>query len=39
LEGTLLIEVGGMETEVALTQDQKAAVKSFDESPIKGKQK
>ncbi len=39
LEGTLLIEVGGMETEVALTQDQKAAVKSFDENPIKGKQK
>jgi Family of unknown function (DUF6263) len=36
IEGTLLIEVGGMETEVALTQDQTATVKSMDENPIKG---
>jgi len=36
IDGTLLIEVGGMETEVTLTQDQTATVKTMDESPIKG---
>jgi len=36
IDGTLLIEVGGMETEVALTQDQTATVKTMDENPIKG---
>jgi hypothetical protein len=35
LEGNLKIEVGGMETEVQLTQDQTATVKSHDDNPIK----
>jgi hypothetical protein len=35
LEGNLKIEVGGMETEVQLTQDQTATVKSSDDNPIK----
>jgi hypothetical protein len=37
LEGTLKIEVGGMETTVELTQDQTATVKSYDDNPIKKK--
>jgi hypothetical protein len=36
LEGTLKIEVGGMETDVTLTQDQTATVKSSDDRPVKG---
>ncbi len=39
LEGTLLIEVGGMETSVELTQDQTATVKTLDQDPTKQSQK
>ena len=37
LEGTLMIEVGGMETEVILTQDQSATVRTLDADPTKTK--
>ncbi len=36
IEGTLKIEVGGMETVVDLSQDQTATSKSFDQDPWKG---
>ena len=35
LEGSLVIEVGGMETTVELTQDQTATVKTLDQDPTK----
>jgi hypothetical protein len=39
LKGTLKIEVGGMETEVALDQNQTATVKTSDEEPAELKKK
>lgn len=37
LEGTLKIEVGGMDTDVTLNQDQTATVRSTSNNPVAGK--
>ena len=34
MTGTLTLDIGGTQTEVSLTQDQKTEVKTFDKSPI-----
>ncbi len=34
MTGTLTLDIGGTQTEVTLTQDQKTEVKTFDKSPI-----